>query len=64
MDSSPQSLGYIDRRKLTKNSDPKIALMSNLPQGFTNRTVWFIFPTIVDKSIVNDSGENEPNDSV
>jgi hypothetical protein len=27
------------------------ALMSNLPQVFTNRTVWFIFPTIVDKMI-------------
>ena len=27
---------------------PKIALISNLPQVFTNRTVWFIFPPIVD----------------
>ena len=30
---------HIDRWKLTKNSDPKIARMSNLPQVFTNRTV-------------------------
>ena len=29
---------------------PKITLMSNLPQDFTNRTVWFIFTTIVDKN--------------
>ena len=27
--------------------------MSNLPQVFTNRTVWFIFPTIVDNRFVN-----------
>jgi hypothetical protein len=30
---------------------PKIALMSNLPQVFTDRIVWFIFHTIVDKLV-------------
>jgi hypothetical protein len=32
---------------------PKITLMSNLSQVFTNRTVWFILTTIVDNRFVN-----------
>ncbi len=59
-----RSLLFFDRWKLTKISDPKIALMSDLPQVFTNRAVWFLSPTIVDNRFVNrfvnDSRENEP----
>jgi hypothetical protein len=59
---------YVDRWKLTRKSDPKIALIPYYHRFSQTELFGFIFPSIVDNgfvnrfvndTIVNDSRENE-----
>jgi len=57
---------HIDRWKLTKNSDPKIALIPYYHRFFQTELFGFIFPTIVDNRFVNPTieGKMKPKSSV